>query len=253
LDWLARDFVAHNWDVKRFFKQIVMSATYRQSSQAAPALMSSDPENRLLARAPRYRLSAEMLRDNGLMVSGLLVNKLGGAPVRPYEVGVSFKPVDRDKGDGLYRRSVYTYWKRTGPAPVMMTLDAAKRDVCRVRRERTSSPLQAFVLLNDPQFVEAARMLAQRMIVKHGDDTPAVLRDVFRTLTSRLPSDEERLVLQELYEQQFEYFKEKPARATDFLATGDAKADPTLDANHLAAVGVVANALMNYDECVMKK
>jgi hypothetical protein len=135
----------------------------------------------------------------------------------------------------------------------MMTLDAAKRDVCRVRRERTSSPLQAFVLLNDPQFVEAARMLAQRMIVKHGDDTPAVLRDVFRTLTSRLPSDEERLVLQELYEQQLAYFKEKPAHAADFLTTGDAKADPAVDAIHLAAVGVVANALMNYDECVMKK
>ena len=253
LDWLARDFSTHNWDVKRLLKQLVTSATYCQSSQAAPELSARDPENRLLARAPSYRLSAEMLRDNVLMASGLLVNKLGGAPVRPYEVGVSFKPVKRDTGDGLYRRSVYTYWKRTGPAPVMMTLDAAKRDVCRVRRERTSSPLQAFVLLNDPQFVEAAKMLAQRMIAQHGDDTQTVLRDIFRTLTSRLPTDAERHVLHELFEQQLEYFKEKPARATEFLATGDAKADPALDTIYLAAIGVVANTLMNYDECVMKK
>ncbi len=253
LDWLAQDFVTHNWDVKRLLKQITTSATYRQSSQASRELLARDPQNRLLARAPSYRWGAEMLRDNVLLVSGLLVDKLGGAPVRPYEVEESFKPVKRDQGDGLYRRSVYTYWKRTGPAPAMMTLDAAKRDVCRVRRERTSSPLQAFVLLNDPQFVEAAKMLAQRMIAQHGDDTDAVLRDIFRTLTSRLPSDEESLVLHELFAQQRSYFHENPSRATEFLATGDAQVDPALDAVHLAAMGVVANTLMNYDECVMKK
>ena len=142
LDWLAVDFVESGWNQKRMLKRIMMSATYRQSSvHPSPKVTHSDPTNRWLARFPSYRLSAEMLRDNSLAVSGRLVAKIGGPPVKPYDLEASFKPSKRDQGEGLYRRSIYTYWKRTAPAPAMMTLDAAKRDVCRVQRERTSSPL----------------------------------------------------------------------------------------------------------------
>ena len=139
LDWLASDFVDNQWDVKRTLKMIVMSDTYCQSSALSKPKLQKDPQNRWLSRSPRTRLTAEMIRDNVLSASGLLVEKTGGPPARPYEVTVSFKPVDRDKGTGLYRRSLYTYWKRTGPAPVMMTLDASKRDVCRVKREHTNT------------------------------------------------------------------------------------------------------------------
>lgn len=252
LDWLAVDFVEHGWDIKRLLKQIVMSATYRQAVVSTPEKRNRDPENRLLARAPRYRLSAEMLRDNALATSGLLVAKIGGQPARPYEVGVSFKPVTPDKGAGLYRRSLYTYWKRTGPAPVMMTLDASKRDVCRVKRERTTSPLQAFVLLNDPQFVEAARALAVRQLTEHKDDAAAAMNDVFRLLTSRQASEKERDVLQRLFEKQIAYFQEQPERAIEYLKTGQAPLESELAAERIAALAVVASTLMNYDGAVMR-
>ena len=253
LDWLANDFVAHGWDVRRLLKQIVTSATYRQSTQTTDALRHRDPDNRLLARGPSYRLSAEMLRDNALFTSGLLVDRIGGPPAKPYEVAVSFKPVEQDKGEGLYRRSVYTYWKRTGPAPAMMVLDAAKRDVCVVKRERTSSPLQSFVLLNGPQFVEAARALAQLTLLKHHDDTSAVVGDIFRTLTSRPPNKAERALLAELVTQQQAAFEKKPEAATALLATGDAPRDESLPTARLAAVTLVTNMLMSYDECMIKR
>jgi hypothetical protein len=219
----------------------------------SPELLARDPENRLLARATSYRLPAEMLRDNVLAVSGLLVNKLGGAPARPYEVNVSFKPVDRDKGEGLYRRSIYTYWKRTGPAPVMMTLDASKRDVCRVKRERTASPLQAFVMLNDPQFVEAARVLGQRAMRTFDQDAAGALNHLFRILTSREPQLREQAILLELFDTQLSYFVAHPTAADAFLRNGDAELDTALDAPRLAALSVVASTLMNFDECVMKR
>ena len=253
LDWLATDFVSHGWDVKRLVRQIVTSATYQQSTAIRPDLVRRDPENRLLARATSYRLSAEMLRDNVLAASELLVNRLGGPPAKPYEVKVSFKPVERDKGEGLYRRSVYTYWKRTGPAPVMMTLDASKRDVCRVKRERTASPLQAFVMLNDPQFVEAARVLGQRALSENGDDTNAALTYLFRVLSSRHPTDGETHVLHRLFEQQVSHFQEHAEAAAEFLHNGDMVPDEGLSASRLAAISVVACTLMNFDECVMKK
>ncbi|MDA1052697.1 MAG: DUF1553 domain-containing protein [Planctomycetota bacterium] len=253
LDWLARDFAEHQWDVKRLMKLLVMSATYQQGSAVTETQLARDPENRLLGRSPSHRLTAEMLRDNALAVSGLLVDRIGGPPARPYEVEVSFKPVDRDKGDGLYRRSLYTYWKRTGPAPAMMTLDASKRDVCRVKRERTASPLQAFVLLNDPQFVEAARMLAARMLKQHGDDANAALVDMFRLLTSRRPRDAEQDVLRSLYDQQLMAFANDVEQASQYLKTGDAPLDDSLDVPRLAALAVVANTLLSFDECVMKR
>ncbi len=252
LDWLATDFVRHGWDVKRLIKQIVTSATYQQTSDPSQDLLHRDPENRLLACASSYRLPAEMLRDNILAVSGLLVDTIGGPPARPYEVNVSFKPVERDEGEGLYRRSIYTYWKRTGPAPVMMTLDAAKRDVCRVKRERTASPLQAFVMLNDPQFVEAARVLADRALDMASSDNEAQ-EHVFRLLVGRRPTDKERGIIARLFDGQVAYFSEHPDAAAAFLSNGDAVSDSGVASPRLAALGVVASMLMNFDECVMKK
>jgi hypothetical protein len=204
-----------------------------------------------------------MLRDNSLAISGRLVSTVGGPPVKPYEIEASFKPADRDRGEGLYRRSLYTYWKRTGPAPAMMALDASKRDVCRVRRERTSSPIQAFVLLNGPQYVEASRGLAERLTVQHsdtgdsgphtGDSLEATLRDAFRILTSREPDDDELEILGELYRQQLEYFAADPQRTTGFLSVGDAPFDKSLDLPHVAALTVVVGTVMNFDQSVMKR
>ena len=253
LDWLANDFVQNKWNVKRLLKQIVMSHTYQQSSAVNSEMLAIDPENNLLARAPRFRLSAEMLRDNALSVSGLLKTNIGGPPAKPYDLEVSFKPVKRATGDGLYRRSVYTYWKRTGPAPVMMSLDASKRDVCRVKRERTSSPLQAFVLLNGPQFVEASRALSAKLLQTHGEKTDAALNEMFRTLTSRKPTSEEISVLYKLFDQQAKRFKSSPKQADEYLKTGDTKTDDDVSKIRLAALTVVANTLMNFDESVMKR
>ncbi len=253
LDWLADDFMNHGWDLKRLIKKVVTSAAYRQQSLASPELLQRDPENVLLARGPRYRLSAEMLRDNALAVSGGLVNQVGGSPTRPYEVAESFKPVKVDEGNGLYRRSLYTFWKRTAPAPVMMALDASNRDVCSVRREQTSSPLQAFVLLNDPQFVEAARLLGQKMLRKHEDDQEAIIDEIFRLLTSRRPGEKEQTILRRLYSDQLQYFNANPNKAEEYLKVGRAGWDEKIAAARLAAVGVLAAALMNYDECVMKR
>ena len=253
LDWLARDFVDHKWDVKRLLKQFVMSATYRQSSAVNETSLERDPENLWLSRAASFRWPAEMLRDNALATSGLLINRIGGAPARPYEVEVSFKPTKRDKGDGLYRRSVYTFWKRTGPAPVMMTLDAAKRDVCRVKRERTSSPLAALVMLNGPQFVEAARLLAARSLTVHSQDATAALIEIFRRLTSRIPDAKELRVLSRLYDSQYQHFQENPADAASYLKTGDKKHNDKLPPQQLAALTVVANALLNFDECLTRR
>jgi hypothetical protein len=250
LDWLASDFVESGWDVKQLLKQIVMSATYRQSSQVTDGF---DPENRLLGRGPSYRLPAEMLRDNALAVSGLLAGSIGGPPAKPYEVEESFKPSSRDKGEGLYRRSLYTYWKRTAPAPVMMTLDASTREVCRVNRERTSSPLQLLVLFNGPQYNEAARVLAESLVREHGADRDALLMSLFRRLTTRRPTDSELEVLAKLYDQQMEAFAADPESAKTLLSVGDSPRDDSLDAVGVAAVTAVAAALFNFDECVTKR
>ena len=264
LDWLAGAFIAEGWDVKWLLRQMVLSSTYRQSStmrsdKSTTEILKGqkpqpiDPENRLLARASAYRLPAEMLRDNALAVSGLLRNKIGGPPAKPYEVAVSFKPVGRDKGEGLYRRSVYTYWKRTGPAPVMRTLDASKRDVCRVKRERTSSPLQALVLLNGPQFVEASRALAQKLIQKHGEDSKAALVEMFRLVTSRRPEGDELKILTEFLATTKKTFEENPQNAQELLRVGDFAVDAKIPAAKLAAMAIVANTILSYDECVMKR
>jgi hypothetical protein len=253
LDWLARDLIDFDWDLKRLVKTIVMSSTYRQDSTITPELLATDPDNLLLARAPRHRLAAEMIRDNALATSGLLVEKIGGPPAKPYEVSVSFKPMDPDKEAGLYRRSLYTFWKRTAPAPVMMTLDAAKRDVCTVKRERTASPLQALVLMNDPQFVEAARTLAQLLLRQDAEDVDGAVKTAFRMLTSRRPHQQEISLLRQLYDRQLILFSDDVERTKEFLQTGEAPVDEELSAPQLAAMAVVVSTIMNFDECVIKR
>ncbi len=268
LDHLATEFIATGWDTKAMLKRIMLTRTYRQSSRNLES-ESKDPDNVWWGRFPSYRLPAEMLRDASLAISGKLVKTIGGPPAKPYEVEASFKPVDRDKNDGLYRRSLYTYWKRTAPAPVMMTLDAPSRDVCRVSRERTASPLQAFVMLNGPQYVEAARGLAETLAQKHsGEDlgTDGV-GEAFRTLTSRVPTADEQKVLEELYAKQIAYFAGDPARATKLLEVGDSArvVSNTDDSNEssnaasqtsaipVAAMTVVVGTLLNFDAAMVKR
>ena len=253
LDWLASDFMENDWNVKRLLKQIVMSATYQQSSLTRPLLEASDPENNLLARSPRYRLTAEMIRDNALNTSGLMSDRMGGGGSKPYDLTESFKPMGHDKGEGLYRRSVYTFWKRTGPAPVMMALDASKRDVCRAKRETTATPLQALVLMNGPQFVEAARKLGESMVREHGDNIYSIIKDMFRKLTSREPSEREIVLMQKLHKEQLANFQKDNKATEAFLGVGASPNAIDLDKPQVAAAGVLAKALMNFDEAVVKR
>jgi hypothetical protein len=260
LDWLARDFVASGWDVKRLCKEIVLSSTYRQCSKAAPALRERDPDNVLLARGPSRRLSAEELRDAALAAGGLLVEKVGGPPVKPYQpLGLwrgmnSFLPeYVADRGEGLYRRSLYTFWRRTSPPPDMLAFDAPSREVCVVRRQPTSTPLQPLVLLNDPQFVEAARALGERML-REGGRTPADrLAFAFRCAATRRPTDRELRLLTELYEQQRALFGKDPAGARKFLKTGSRPVPAGLDPVELAAAAATAGAILNLDASVMTR
>ncbi len=265
LDWLASDFMRHGWNVKRTLRQILLSATYQQSStpiaeeQRAAWIqwVAQDPQNRWLTRGPSHQLPAEMLRDNALAVSGLLALRIGGPPARPYELAASFKPVAPDSGEGLYRRSLYTYWKRTAPAPVMMTLDAAKRDVCSVRRERTASPLQSLVLLNDPQMIEASRVLAESLVRRHGRQVSPLINEAFLRLASREPTEREFAVLAQLWKSQSQYFREHPGQAEQLLSNGQAPRDASLASAHndaeLAAATVLVSTLLNYDACVTKR
>jgi hypothetical protein len=257
LDWLAVSFIESGWDVKSLVKQMVTSATYRQSSECEPELRARDPLNELLARGRSYRWPAEILRDQALSASGLLVERIGGPPVKPYQPeGLweekSGAKYQRDEREGSWRRSLYTYWKRTSPPPAMITLDAAEREVCVVAREATSTPLQALVLLNDPQYVEAARALAEH-VMRAEPDTQARLTRLFRLLTSRHPADAELRVLRSLLDQQQAAFAAEPEAAAQFLEFGDHRPDPAWNPSELAALTVVAQALLNYDETVRKR
>ncbi|MEY2410871.1 MAG: hypothetical protein QOF48_3541, partial [Verrucomicrobiota bacterium] len=259
LDWLARRFMDSGWNLKALQKRIVMSATYRQSSTPRAELTHRDPENLLLARGPATRLTAEMLRDNALASAGLLVTRLGGPSVKPYqpdgiwEEKSSGWKYDPDKGEGLYRRSLYTYWKRTVPPPSMMVFDAAERNNCTVRRQSTTTPLQALVLLNDPQFVEAARKLAERALKEGGATADAQVSFIFRLLTSRKPSSKELAILHQLHEEQLGYFKDHEERARALMGVGQAVVDPTLATAEVAANAAVASALLSFDESIQKR
>jgi hypothetical protein len=259
LDWLAGRFLDSGWDRKALHKLILLSATYRQSSVTSPELAARDPDNSLLARGPKHRLGAEVIRDHALAASGLLVQKVGGPSVKPYQpAGVweeagTGKSYTQDKGEKLYRRSLYTFWRRTAPPPSMLTFDATSREVCTAKRETTSTPLQALVLLNDPQFLEAARMLAEQTIRAHGDNLGARVDAAFRRLTGRLPQPREREILTRLLTEQLDYFKAQPDAAAKYLAIGERARDATLPAEQVAATTVMTSAVMNHDEFVMKR
>ena len=255
LDWLARDLMNHGWDHKRAIKQMVLSATYGQDSKVSPELRDRDPANTLHARGPARRLTAEQIRDSALALSGLLSETIGGPPVKPYQAPGSmwkelnsFLPVySADKGEGLYRRSLYTFWRRTTTPPNMTLFDTSTREVCSTRRTATNTPLQALVLLNDPQFVEAARKLAERIMQQGGatDDTRA--KWAFREVTGNTPTHEQLTLLTELTTQQREFFTTKSSDAEALLKVGDSPADPALPPVEVATFTTLAQALLNLD------
>ncbi|MBC8115120.1 MAG: DUF1553 domain-containing protein, partial [Candidatus Saccharimonas sp.] len=250
------------WDTKRLQRLIVTSATYRQSSAITPESLRVEPRNRLLGRAPRYRLDAEAIRDAALFSSGLLAERIGGPSVKPYQPTDLWKAVVYDtkntqsyepsRGEGLYRRSMYTYWKRQVPPPSMSQLDAPTREVCVLRRQRTNTPLQALVLMNDPQFVEAARALAERMATSSRDDQSR-LTNGFRWATSRTPSDSERDTLMRLFAAERSRFRERTRSVDSLLAVGESSVATGLDRAELAAWTVVANVLLNLDEAISRE
>jgi hypothetical protein len=246
------------WDVKRLLRHIVTSSTYRQSSNLTPELLQRDPENRLLARGPRLRLSAEMVRDQALFAAGLLVEKPGGPSVKPYQPdGLWRELADTDyvqgKGEDLYRRSMYTYWKRTVAPPTMITFDAAGRETCIVRETRTNTPLQALTLMNDVTFVEASRALAQRML-REAPPTPADrLTLAIRLALSRAPRPPELQVLIRGWEAQLARFANDRAAAEKLLNQGESPRDPKLDAAELAAYATIAGVILNLDETITKE
>ena len=262
LDWLATYFMENEWNVKQTIKYIVQSSTYQQSAKIRPELLEIDPDNELLARAPRTRLSAEMIRDHALATSGLLVKKVGGPSVKPYQPeglwaektgggGGSTAKYIEDDGDKLYRRSLYTFWKRTVPPPSMMTFDAASRDFCTVKRQNTSTPLQALVLMNDPQILEACRVMTYQAIEKNEnlDDRIAYM---FRKVTSRRPNAEELDILVNYYKEELQQFESQPENAEQYLAVGAYKQKEVLSIPEMAAYTIVANAIFNLDEAITK-
>ncbi|MFP6613812.1 MAG: PSD1 and planctomycete cytochrome C domain-containing protein [Pirellulales bacterium] len=260
LDWLAIEFVRSSWNVKAMQKLIVMSATYQQSSKVTSKLLQADPNNQLLARGPRFRFPAELIRDNALAVSGLLVNRLGGASVRPYQPpglwdDVVYQNVPRfqqDHGDKLYRRSMYTYWKRSVPPPNLQAFDAPSREACVLTRSRTNTPLAALVLMNDPTFVEASRKLAERAMTECDAPANARLTFLFRQTTGRPPAKNELERLQTTWSELVADYREDQAAAEKLMHVGESKYNASLDLAELAAYTGIANALLGIDETITK-
>ena len=257
LDYMAAQFIRSGWNVKAMHRLIVTSATYRQRSSVDETLQARDPENRLLARGPRKRLSPFSIRDSALLVSGLLVEKVGGPSVRPYMPpgiwsSISNSKYKRDNGENLYRRSLYTYWRRTLPPPTMMAFNAAARETCIVRSDHTTTPLQALTMMNNIVFVEAARHLAQRMIREGGNSDPQKIAFAFRLVTSRQPeSDEVALLIDDLNAYRAD-FQANPTAAEKLLKVGQTRNSPELPAGELAAYAMVANTILNLDESIVE-
>jgi len=261
LDWLAVDFRDHDWDVKRFYRQIVLSATYQQSARATPQLIEKDPKNRLLARGPRFRMDGEMIRDTALASSGLLVEKIGGPSVKPYQPpGVweagshqvsDTKDYVQDHGDALYRRSLYTFWKRMATMPDMDALDEPVRDGVCTRRQRTDTPLQALVLMNDPQWLEASRQLAER-ILHESQQTDARLDELGEILLARPWKDKEKAALENALTKFETVYGQDTASAEKLLSVGESKRDTNLPATEVAPWMLVTSAAMNLDEVLNK-
>jgi hypothetical protein len=263
LDYLATEFIHSGWDVRAMQRLIVTSATYRQDSTATPEQIQNDPENRYLAHGPRYRLPAEMVRDNALAVSGLLKERVGGPSVFPYQPpglwediafgdGFSAQSYTPSHGDDLYRRSMYTFWKRTSPPPSLGTFDAPDREKCTARRLLTNTPLQALVLLNDPTYVEASRALAERMLKEGGNTDEDRIRFAFRLTVDRPPAAKEVEVLHSLETRELANYRQHPDAAKKLLAVGESPA-PKVDPAELAAMTTVASAILNLDETVTKE
>ncbi len=261
LDWLAVDFRESGWDVKRLIKMIVMSSTYQQSAQVTPEKLDADPTNRLLSRGPRFRMDAEMVRDYALTVSGLLVPKLGGPSVRPYQpegvweaiaMNVSnTRSYTRDSGESLYRRSMYTFVKRMAPPASMDIFNAPNRELCVVRRDRTNTPLQALVTLNDEQFIEAARNLAQRLM-KHSTTVDERLNQLSERVLCREFRAQERPVVEQSLQQLLAFYTEHPDEATQLIRVGESVADAALSPAELAAWTMLCNEILNLDEVLNK-
>ena len=258
LDWLAVEFMDSGWDVKGLLKTIMLSATYRQSSHVSAELIERDPENRLLARGPRFRLAAATIRDQALAAAGLLQGHIGGPSVRPYQPPglweeVSDNSYQPDAGPELYRRSLYTYWKRTVAPPSMMNFDASDREVCTVHVKRTNTPLQALNLMNDPTFVEAARHLAESVLRSEAHSSSARIDEIYLSILGRLPSAEERDILEDLHRSYADTFRADLDAAEAFLGVGDSPWDPSADPRELAAYTGVASLVLNLDEAVTKQ
>jgi hypothetical protein len=260
LDWLASEFVRLNWDMKAIQKEMVMSAAYQQSSEVTPAMVEADPENRWIERGPRFRLSAEQVRDQALAASGLLVEKIGGPSSRPYEpadlwAGNSFgnlaKYVD-DKGDGLYRRTLYTFIKRTAVPANLSLFDQPSREYCVIRRSRTDTPLQALDLMNDPQYLEASRVMAQHLMQEPG--TPADrITSAFKRVTCRIPTDAELKILLEGFSRDLARFQKDPQAATKLVSVGASPRDAKLNESELAAYTMATSIILNLDETVTRQ
>ena len=259
LDWLAAEFMQGGWDVKALLRLIVTSATYRQSSAVTPELLETDPDNLLLARAPRLRLPAEAIRDQALAVAGLLSSESGGPSVKPYQPGGLWKELSNwgayrhDRGDKLYRRSLYTFWKRTLGPPAMLAFDAAARETCVVRQERTNTPIQALNLMNDPTYNEAARLFAERMLREGGQNDADRLAYGFLLATGREPAEGEAGVLGNSLSHYRDRFLTAPDDADRILAVGEAGRNASLEAPELAAYTTVASMLLNLDETITRE
>ncbi|MFL6280725.1 MAG: DUF1553 domain-containing protein [Vicinamibacterales bacterium] len=264
LDWLATEFVRTGWDVKAMQRLIVTSATYRQSSRTTPALTEKDPENRLLARGPRVRLQAELIRDTALAASGLLNEAIGGPSVTPYQPkglweelafgdGFSAQAYQQSHGPDLYRRGMYTLWKRTAPPASLATFDAPDREKCTARRAQTNTPLQALVLMNDPTYVEASRALAQRALLEAAKDPDARIRYAFRLAVARKPTRQELKVLRTLLDGRTQAYRQDPRGALKLLGVGESRRNPRLDVSELAAYTTVASVIFNLDETITKQ
>lgn len=259
LDWLATEFMRTGWDMKQLQKTIVTSATYQQSSRIPPELLEKDPDNRLLARGPRIRLAAEMVRDQALAVSGLLVEDVGGPSVKPYQPAGLWSELTgesdyrADTGEALYRRSLYTFWKRTSPPPMMTNFDAATRESCVVRTARTNTPLQSLNLMNDVTYLEASRKIAERMMHEGGESPAERISFAMQLVTAEPASDEASEILVDSYNYYRDLFSSDQGSALEYLAQGESPRDEKLDPGELAAYSTVASLILNLDAAVTKE
>jgi hypothetical protein len=263
LDWLAVQFREDGWDVKKFMKRLVMSASYRQSSRVSAESLAKDPANRLLARGPRFRLDAETLRDQAFFAAGILVETVGGPSVKPPQPSGLWEAVAYTDSNTahftadtavakIHRRSFYTFWKRTAPPPQMTTFDAPSREACQVRRERTNTPLQALLMMNEPQYIEAARALAGRTLREGGQAAEQRLAFMFRLVTSRAPDAQEMAELTGALGDLTAHYTKEPDAARQLIATGETKPDPGFGASELAAWTMIGNVILNLDEVITK-